>query len=472
MGRGEPEPTLPLDRLDEDPGRPLRAPERLGVDRPPLLLHELSHHVCPGGSIRRQSREQVFARTKQEPELFPGPGRPWRPPRDEKRPHLLEALLVTASRPRDRPRVFHREGGVGPVEGREPEPGPLALGDRQTSQSPAVEGPLERDDEEAASVEGSVCRNPSRIGGSRLHTVEEHRLDRVLDRLRPGVHHEVSRSTHGSDSIESGLELEREDRLVLRVRVPPDRVGQSPEDGGHDLRVVLAEGLRGDEGPQVQEPERLSGRVAVQGRQVRPDALGRIERDGERVEEPIGGGPQGRVRGREPLDDDVRERPVRVPEHRGDAGVDIARAVAGVKARGPLQEPGTRRQRFLEVLRNCCKVDEHRRRCVARLRADGNPGQRGRGTPPSVAAPLRAGPAMDGSPLAFRGRRFRDMSATARTFDDPKKTAGWPAVFHSISSPRVTSPPPSPGALPGVCVRCARRAAGRRDRRRLPRRWP
>ena len=120
-------------------------------------------------------------------------------------PQLFQAALLPPHRLLGRPGFLDRKRDVRPVERREAQPRLLAVRDRESAQGAAVEGAFERDDE--ATVTVLRCHD----------AIEEHRLDRILDRLGARVDDEVARRPGGRDPVQLRLEAQGQDSLVLRM---------------------------------------------------------------------------------------------------------------------------------------------------------------------------------------------------------------------------------------------------------------
>jgi hypothetical protein len=275
---------------------------------------------------------------------------PWLPPDREQAPDAAQATLL----PRARQPVVGVEGRprrLRPVESGEAQACTLAVGHRQAAERAAVVGALERDDEAAVLLARAA------------HAAEEHRLDGVLDRLGAGVDHEVPWHAGRRDLIERRLHPKRHRGLVFGVGVAVDRDRQLREHRLDDRVIVLAQGLRGDEGAHVQKAVRLPVRITVRGRQIRPDRLGRIEGHGERVEQRVPRSLQRLVRGGQVDRDQIVDGPIRLLEPRRRARVDLPTAIARVE-----------RRRAFEVLR-----DGARNHCLRTLPQPRPPGGRGGG---------------------------------------------------------------------------------------------
>src|SRR3989475_12833547 len=86
-------------------------------------------------------------------------------------------------------RFLGRKENMRPVERREAQSRLLAVRDGEGAQSPAVECTFERNNEAAFAV-------------LRRHdAIQEHRLDRVFDRLGAGVNDEVARDAGRRDAV-------------------------------------------------------------------------------------------------------------------------------------------------------------------------------------------------------------------------------------------------------------------------------
>ena len=144
----------------------------------------------------------------------------------------------------------------------------------------------------------------------------------------------------GAMRAERGLDPERQRGLVLGVGVARGHEGQAAQHAGHHLGVVLAEGLGGDERAEVHEAVGLAARVAVDGGQVGPDALGRVEGDRERAEEAVPGGVEGRLAGRQVAGHGLLEQGLGVGEAGRHVDVDLAGPVAGLEGDDPLEVAG------------------------------------------------------------------------------------------------------------------------------------
>ena len=188
-----------------------------------------------------------------------------------------------------------------------------------------MEGAFERDDESAVAL-------------LRRHdAIEERGLDRVLDRLGPRVDDEVARRAGGRDAVQLGLEPQREDGLVLGVGVARRDERQRLKDGLDHDRVVLAEGLGGDECTHVEEAVRLAGSVPVDHRKVRSDRLRRIKGDRQGEEQAARGGLERCMRRRQIALDQLLERALAVMQRLRDMNPHLAGAVLRVELRHALE---------------------------------------------------------------------------------------------------------------------------------------
>src|SRR5207247_9048614 len=102
---------------------------------------------------------------------------------------LCQAALLATRRLLGGARFLGRKEDVRPVERWEAQSRLLAVRDGEGAQGPAVECTLERHDEAALAV-------------LRRHdAIQEHRLDRVFDRLGAGVNDEVARGAARRDAV-------------------------------------------------------------------------------------------------------------------------------------------------------------------------------------------------------------------------------------------------------------------------------
>ncbi len=138
-----------------------------------------------------------------------------------------------------------------------------------------MEGTLEGNDHAAVADPCRACAHQQ--GG----------LDRILDGLGTGVHHEMPWRSLRANPVEGGLETQRGARLVLAVRVAVDERGKRGAQGLRDAGIVLSERARRDQRPHVDETPGLSLLVTIHRRQVGPLALLRIERHGKGVEQAV-----------------------------------------------------------------------------------------------------------------------------------------------------------------------------------------
>ena len=200
------------------------------------------------------------------------------------------------------------------------------MGDGQRPQRAAVKGAVERDDEAAV----AVWRGH--------HAVHQRRLDRVLHRLGAGVDDEMARRAGRRDPAERGLEAERQDRLILGVRVSRHGVGQRFEHGAHRRWIVFSERVGRDQRAHVEKAIRLAGRVTIDDRQVRSDGLGRIERDRQRIEQAARGRIERALRQRQVLGDQAVERTRTVAQPLWYTGAHLAGAVPRIEPLDALEE--------------------------------------------------------------------------------------------------------------------------------------
>ena len=154
----------------------------------------------------------------------------------------------------------------------------------------------------------------------------------------------------GAMRFSSALRRSDSDGLILGVRVARRHERQRLEDRADHGRIVLAERLRGDERAHVEEAVRLAGRVAIDDGEVRPDGLGRIERDRQREEQAARGGLERGVRRRQVLFDQRVERPVRVGERVGHVHVHEAGAILLVQLVDAFERCRSLRHRGVECV--------------------------------------------------------------------------------------------------------------------------
>ena len=144
-------------------------------------------------------------------------------------PQLFQAALLAPRGFLGRAIFLDRKRDVRPVERRKPESRLLAMGHRQAAERAAVKGAFERHDEAAVAI---VRRH---------HAIQEHGLDRVLDRLGARVDDEVAGRSRRRDAVQLGLEPQRQRRLILGMRVARGHERQRFENRAHDHRIVFAE---------------------------------------------------------------------------------------------------------------------------------------------------------------------------------------------------------------------------------------
>ena len=110
----------------------------------------------------------------------------------------------------------------------------------------------------------------------RHDAIQQHGLDRVLDRFGAGVDDEVARRAGRRDAVQLGLEPQRQHGLVLGMRVARRDERQRLEHGARPRRVVLAERLGGDQRAHVEEAVRLAVRRRDRRRRgtARPTSAG------------------------------------------------------------------------------------------------------------------------------------------------------------------------------------------------------
>ena len=301
-----------LNRLDQHRRHAPRPPDDVGAQTSALRLHEGVHVLARRG---QELVDGVHLAAIGVAALV----RMRQPAGDEQIPQLLQAALLAPRRLFRRTGVEERKRDVRPVKGGKPEARAAAVRDRQASKRPAVERALERNDEAAF----AVARGH--------HPVQQHRLDGVLDRLGAGVHDEMARRTGRRNPIQLRFQPERQHGLVFGMRIPRGDERQRLEDGGNHVGIVFAERLRGNERSHVEESIRLVDRIAIDGGEVGPDRLGRIERHRQREKEAARRRRQRRMRRGKVLFDQFLQRALAVAQRLGHIRVDGAGTVAVVE---------------------------------------------------------------------------------------------------------------------------------------------
>ncbi len=182
-----------------------------------------------------------------------------------------------------------------------------------------VKRAFERDDEAAV----------RRVAG--LHAVEQHRLDRILDRLGAGVAHEKAWRAGRSDAAECSLQSQRQHGLVFGVRIARGHKRQRLEYRADDSRLVFTKRLRGDQRSHVEKAVRLARMIAVDDGEVRANRLRRVERNWQRIEQPARGRTEGSMRRGKLLGDQLFELAFGVEQRFGNVYAHFAGTVPPVE---------------------------------------------------------------------------------------------------------------------------------------------
>ena len=254
-----PHASFALDGFDQHGGDAFGPPYDIGREAGVLRLHERAHapRVAGLGTRRRVDKfvDSVHLALERVLALF----RARQTAGHEQVPQLFQAALLAARGLLRRPRLLDGERNVRPIKRRKSESRPLAVCDGERAQRAAVERPVERDDEAAVAV---------RRGHDAVH---QDRLDGVFHRFRAGVDDEMARRAGRRDPRQRRLEAQRQDRLVLRVRVASGHERQRFEHRADNGRLVVAERLGGDECAHVEEAVGSAAVVAIDDRQIGAD---------------------------------------------------------------------------------------------------------------------------------------------------------------------------------------------------------
>jgi len=172
------------------------------------------------------------------------------------------------------------------------------------------------------------------------HPVQEHRLDCVLDRLGAGVDDEMARRSGRRNPIQRRFHAQRQHGLVFGMRVAVGDERQRVEDGVDDRGIVFAERVRGDERAHVEKAVRLTRVAAIDDRKIRPDRLGGIEGDRQRIEQAVRCRGERTGRERKQHGHQAFERFLTVAQPRRYVGADLPGPVPGIELCDVVEKSG------------------------------------------------------------------------------------------------------------------------------------
>ena len=184
---------------------------------------------------------------------------------------------------------------------------------------------------------------PPSPSSRRHHAVQQHGLDRVLDRLGAGVDDEVARRAGRRDAVQLGLEPQRQDGLVFGMRVARRRRTAATR----GWRWTTAGSFSPNAWVAMSAPmsrKRYGWPPASRSMTARygPTDSAGIERHRQREEQAARRGLERRMRGRQMLRDQLLERALAVAQRLGH--VDVHRRRRG-SARSAAPRARTRRPR-------------------------------------------------------------------------------------------------------------------------------
>jgi hypothetical protein len=132
-------------------------------------------------------------------------------------------------------------------------------------------------------------------------------------------------------ATERGLQPQRQDGLVFRMRIARGHKRQRVENRADDSRLVFTERLRGDQRSHVEKAVRSARMIPIDDAEVRTNRFRRVEGHWKRIEQSARGRIEGRMRRGKLLGDQLVELAFGVEQRFGNVNAHFAGAVPPIE---------------------------------------------------------------------------------------------------------------------------------------------